>query len=246
MLKMHDAVGTEELVIKTSGNGGMSSKISSRLATSAQKRELVKVTKEQLKAQIEAQVRAAYEKAAANTRQELAEPQDWWELFAVGPIQAPAGFYGVTPPPLLPHRVIRVGEEAFIVTILILNPFPLMVPPAGLIPADVLSNFGLPFTLEYHTCDTTNCVKGPDNLNVTHTGTLIPGQFIYVDILDFVAEKAGCIFETNICGRILGCEGITAPPFAGFVRWVADVDADLFFGSPGLEFDNPVRFMVYE
>jgi hypothetical protein len=93
-------------------------------------------------------------------------------------------------------------------------------------------------------------VKGPANLNVTHEGHLYPGHFFYIDLLHFVAEREGCIFETNICGRILGCEYegryCTSPPFAGFVRWVADIDEDLFLGSPGLEFDNPVRFMVYE
>ncbi len=253
----------EDLVVKTSGNGGVASrlktataereviaKVSSKLAAPAAKSVQAKVTAEQLKAQIEARLRAAYEKAAAKVQPELAEPKDWWDLYAIGPIQPGAGYYGVDPPPFEPNRVIRVGEEAYIATILILNPFPLSVPPAGLIPAEVLSNFCLPYTIEYHTCDTTNCVKGPANLNVTHEDHLYPGVFFYVDLLHFVAEKEGCIFETNICGRILGCEyegrKCVAPPFAGFVRWVADIDEDLFLGSEYLEFDNPVRFMVYE
>jgi hypothetical protein len=256
----------EELVIKTGGNGGVSSKVKAgtldrevvnRIGSKveAETRALVKVTAEEVKVQLEAQLQAAYEKAASTPRKEVAEPLFWWDLYAIGPIQPDAGFYGVTPPPFLPHRVIRAGEEAYIATILILNPFPLPVPPYGLVPSDILSNFCLPYKIEYHTCDTTNCTKGPANLNVTHEGHFVPGHFIYVDILHFKAERAGCIFETNICARILGCEykdkygrtiECTAPPFAGFARWIVNLDPDLLFGAPLFEFDNPVRFMVYE
>ncbi|MCI0388269.1 MAG: hypothetical protein MOB07_05835 [Acidobacteria bacterium] len=208
-------------------------------------------TAEDIAVIVEARLHAAYQEALTTQRPELAEPYGWWDLFAIGPIQPGAGYYGVDGPPFLPHRVIRKGEKAYIVTILILNPFPLKVPPYGLIPCEVLSNFCLPFKLDYHTCDTTYCTRGPENLNVCHEGQLKPGKCFYVDVLCFEAEKEGCIFETNICGRILGCHDeygkeCTAPPFAGFVRWVKDIDKDLFLGSPGLEFDNPVRFMVYD
>jgi hypothetical protein len=209
-----------------------------------------KLTAADVKANLEKQLRAAYEKALTKPRAQIAEPLFWWEIFALGPIQAGAQ---LVPPatflssPLLPGKVIRKGETGFIVTFFILNPFPLPQDPL-IIPSDFLSVFSLPFEIDYHTCNGTTCEPAGANLNVKHTGNLVPGQFFYVDVLEFVAEDPGCIFETNICARILGCDGKTpnASPFAGFARTTINVDPELFFPTPLLEFDNPVRFMVYE
>lgn len=209
-----------------------------------------KLTAADVKAQLEKQLRAAYEKALITPRAQLAEPLFWWEIFSIGPIQPGAQ---LVPPdtflgsPLLPGKVIRNGESAFIATVIILNPFPLPQDPL-IIPCDFLSVFSLPFEVDYHTCNLTTCEPAGANLNVKNTGALVPGQCFYVDVLEFKADEAGCLFETNICARILGCDGKTpnASPFAGFARTTINIDPELFFPTPLLEFDNPIRFMVYE
>lgn len=209
----------------------------------------MEVDEETLKASIEARLQSALEEARAK-QLEVAEPLNWWEIYAIGPIQPGAG---LVPPssffdrPLLPNKVIRVGEYAYIATVLILNPFPLPQDP-NIIPSDYLSIWGLPYTVEYHTANVTSVKAGPADLNVKHTGHLVAGQSYYVDVLRFRAQDEGCVFETNICVRILDCSGNepSASPFAGFARTTANIDPELFFPTQGLEFDNPLRFMVYE
>ncbi len=209
-----------------------------------------KPTAADVKAQLEKQLQAAYEEALTKPRAQLAEPLFWWEIYSIGPIQVGAQ---LVPPatfldsPLLPGKVIRNGESAFIATVIVLNPFPLPQDPL-IIPRDFLSVFSLPFEVDYHTCNLTTCEPAGANLNVKNTGALVPGQTFYVDVMEFTADEAGCLFETNICARILGCDGKTpnASPFAGFARTTINIDPELFFPTPVLEFDNPIRFMVYE
>ena len=208
------------------------------------------VTAEDVKAALEAKLQSALEEARARQPQ-IAEPLNWWEIYSVGPIQPGAG---LVPPssffdsPLLPNKVIRAGQTAYIATVIILNPFPLVQDP-NIIPSDYLSIWGLPYSVEYHTANVTDVKSGPADLNVKHTGMhLVPGQSYYVDILEFTARDEGCVFETNICARILGCDGYqpSASPFAGFARTTVNLDPELFFPTQELEFDNPLRFMVYE
>jgi hypothetical protein len=86
--KTQELVGLEELVIKNgNGNREVVSKVnkSGQLAETASP-SLVEVTDEEVKAAIEAQLQAAYEKALATARKEDAEPYGWWDLYAIGPI----------------------------------------------------------------------------------------------------------------------------------------------------------------
>src|SRR5262245_23499808 len=82
------------------------------------------VTAADVQAQIEARLQAALDEMLATPRDEIAEPLNWWDLYGAGPYQVAAR---LTPPlnpaPLLPHQVIRVGEKAFIATVIWLNPF---------------------------------------------------------------------------------------------------------------------------
>jgi hypothetical protein len=196
-----------------------------------------------VKARVEALVKTALDEAMARARPERAEPEDWWNLFAIGPIQAIS-----VPSPLLPHSVIKVGETAFVVTVLFLNPF-LVIPP-GTTPGDVLSNFALPYEVQYQTGNLTTWSLGQADMNVVHNGasfTLIPGQYAYVDVLGFTANTPG-LYEMNISARILGAAPphINAPQFAGFARAVVDIDSDLFLQPPpGLQFEVPIRFQIY-
>src|SRR5262249_44793253 len=124
------------------------------------------VSADDVRAQIEAQVKSAYDEAMARITQEVAEPQGWWNLYGIGPIQA----FGV-PWPLPPHQVIKVGETAFVATVMVLNPFLTLAP--GLTPLSVLSNFALPYEVRYQTGNLTTWSLGPGSLNVVHSG---PGQ----------------------------------------------------------------------
>lgn len=210
--------------------------------------ELKQVTAEDVKAHVEAMVKSALDEAImvrnAQTSAEIAEPEGWWNLFAIGPLQ----LIGI-PAPLLPHQVIKVGETAFVATILYLNDFWILQP--GTTPADVLSNFALPYEVRYQTGNLTTWALGPANLNVTHTGpgfNLVPGVNFYVDVLQFVAAQVG-LYEMNISARILGATPAfaNAPQFAGYARAVFDIDPELFIRpAPGLQFDIPIRFQVYQ
>lgn len=211
------------------------------------------ITPEDVKARVEKELQAALEKARTMPRAQLAEPLYWWDIYAfvVQPdaqLVPPASFFDG---PLLPNQVIRVGDKAFIVSVLILNPFRLPQDP-NIIPCDFLSQFSLPYEIDYHTCNATECKKGPANQNAKHSGCLVPRQCFYVDVLEFTAQEEGCIFETNVCARILGCgdcgngEQQLAPPFAGFARTTFNLDPDLFFPAPFVEYNNPLRYMVYK
>ena len=204
------------------------------------------VTAEDVKAKAEAELQAALDAARAMPRDQLAEPLYWWEIYALGPVQ-----FGPLVPPgtfldrdLQPGRIIRLGESAFLVSVLLLNPFPLPQDP-GIIPCDFLTPFQLPYRIEYHTINVDNLTSLG---TVVHEGYLYPGQCYYVDVLEITPSDPGCIFETNICARILDCHKSTpsASPFAGFARSIINLDPELFLPTTFLEFDNPVRYMVYE
>jgi hypothetical protein len=208
-----------------------------------QQSSMESMASDDVQAQIEARVKSALDEAMLRYQPEIAEPQGWWNLYAIGPIQS----IGV-PGPLLPHQIIKVGETAFVGTILFLNPF-LVVSP-GVTPASILSNFALPYEVRYQTGNLTTWTIGPANLNVVFSGpgfNLVPGVNFYVNILSFTATTPG-LYEMNISARLLGATPpyVNAPQFAGYARAVIDIDPDLFISpAPGLQFDQPIRFEVY-
>jgi len=198
-------------------------------------------TADDIKAMIEARVKSALDEAMQRERPEIAEPEGWWNLFALGPIQ-PIAING----PLLPHQVIKVGEPAFIATVVFLNPF-LVVQP-GLTAADILSNFALPYEVRYQAGNLTTWTLGQADMNVVHGGlNLIPGVFAYVDVCAITGTTPG-LYEMNVSARLLGATPpfVNAPQFAGYARAVVDFDPDLFISpAPGLQFDQPIRFQIY-
>ena len=214
----------------------------------ASESELDQMTAMDVKVQIEAVVKSALDEAkmrrAARPLTEVAEPEGWWNLYAIGPIQ-PIGIPG----PLLPHQVIKVGETAFVATILFLNDFLILTP--GTTAADVLSNFALPYEVRYQTGNLTSWTLGQADMNVVHSGAgfnLIPQVNVYIDILQFTASVPG-LYEMNVSARLLGATSpfANAPQFAGYARAVVDIDPDLFISpAPGFQFDLPIRFQVYE
>jgi hypothetical protein len=216
--------------------------------TVASAQELYRMTDADVKAQVEAIVKSALDEARmrrqARTMAEIAEPEGWWDLYAIGPIQ----FTGI-PDPLLPHQVIKVGEKAYVITVLVLNDFLILSP--GTTAADVLSNFALPYEVRYQTGNLTTWSLGQTDMNVVHSGAgfnLVPQVNFYVDVLEITASRAG-LCEMNISARILGATSpfANAPQFAGYARAVLDLDADLFASpTPGFQFDLPIRFQIYE
>jgi hypothetical protein len=209
---------------------------------------LASLTAEDVKAQIEVQVKTKLQRIlTAPAQPEIAEPLNWWDIYAFGPFQVgaetvpPSGFAG----PLLPHQVIRTGEQAYVATVLILNPVGPTIPTS----LDILSNFALPYEVEYATGDLKRWQPGPASLQHTSWGDLIPGVGVYVDVFNFVAQDPG-LYEMNICARIFGCHKNPAPPFSGFATWVYDPDQDYLGsligrGGPGFYHKAPVRFQVY-
>ena len=206
-----------------------------------QESEVVRTAADDVRAEIEARVKRALDEAMARPRQQIAEPEGWWNLYALGPIQLTG-----SPGPVLPHQVIKVGETGYVATVMFLNPFHILSP--GISAADVLSSFALPYEIQYQTGNLTTWTLGPANLNVLSGGwNLIPGSYFYVDVLGFTATTPG-LYEMNISARILGATPpyTSAPQFAGYARSVVDFDADLFLNpAPGFQFDVPVRFQVY-
>ncbi len=210
-------------------------------ARALQEVQAPRTTEDDVRAEVEARVKKALDEALAKGGPEIAEPEGWWNLYALGPIQ-PIGIPG----PVLPHQIIKAGEQAYVATVMYLNPFHFLSP--GTTAADVLSNFALPYEIQYQTGNLTTWTLGPGSMNVVHGGSnLIPGQIFYVDILGFTATTPG-LYEMNVSARLLGATPpyASAPQFAGYARAVVDFDADLFLGSaPGLQYDFPIRFQVY-
>jgi hypothetical protein len=194
------------------------------------------LTAEDVRARAEAEVEAAYQQRMAEVSPEQAEPDQWWDVAALGPIQL------VSPgAPLLPHQIIKVGEQAFIVAVVLLNPFlPL---PGGTNAGDVLSNFALPLEVQYQAGNLTTWSLGQADMQAVHTQNLVPGQYFYVDVLPITGSTPG-LYEMNISSRLLGAAppDINAPQFAAFATTVFGLDSPGLFGPapPG-----PMRFQIY-
>jgi len=198
---------------------------------------------EDIKVFWENRVQSTLKEVAQTPSEELAEPLYCWEVFGLGPYQF-AGTWPWSGPSFRPNRIIRVGEKAYIVTVVYLNPnFP--APPL-ISCCTTLTNFAAKIQLGYHTCNTQTCTPAePSAMHIIQTK---PGQCVYIDVLEFTPQQEACLYETNICARILNCRDAAVAPYAAFVRWVVDFDSDLFIGpaSPHLSFDRPIRYMVYK
>jgi hypothetical protein len=164
---------------------------------------------------------------------ELAGPQNFWDIFAVGPYQDPA---------LQPSRVIEVNEQATIRTYVYLNPF-FPLPYPGQNACDIITGFGASIELNYITSNLQTMQPVPE-LSYSYCIPTTPGQCWYWHDWVFTPQRSACIYETNICCRICNCNNRYIQQYSGFARWIQDLDYDLVFGSPGLTFDQPIRFMV--
>jgi len=205
-------------------------------STGVEEREI-----EDLKSQLDAKMQAAYEEFVSTMSPQEAEPHYWWDLYAYGPVQPGAQMGHTFGGPLLPHQVIRVGERAYVATILLLNPF---FPPFGPSAAEVLSNFALPYEVRYNTGELTRWQPAGASLQHVSNGNFTPGQSWAFDIFRFRGREEG-LFEMNISARIFGCDRNIAPPFAGYATRVGDIDRDIFGTGPRIKTEEKVRFQIY-
>lgn len=192
----------------------------------------IEVSADEVRAAIEAQIQAAYEEAMARGVPQTAGPALWWDMYAYGPFKAP-----LAPFPA-PHQIVRLGETVFVASILYLNQaYP--SPTA----AEVLATFGMPYTISWDTNNVTNLSKEV-SLSGSRTSNFVPGQAWYVDVIELKPEHEG-IHELNLRGRITGCNGELAPPFAGYATLVYEFDSSLFSLGSHSRYQGPVRFDVY-
>jgi len=212
-----------------------SSPVMEKMAAAAESGLAYQRTADDIKAEIEARLQAQLDRALASERPERAELENWWDIFAIGPIQP------ITAPPVQPHCVIKAGELAFVVSVLVLNPFlPLPGPTDA---ATLLSNFGLPFEVQFQTSNITAMVPAGTD---TQASNFSAGQFFYVNVSLLPTGTPG-MYETNILARIEGANvPVSAPQFGGFATAILDIDNPGLFGpGPAVNFLQTVKYMVY-
>jgi len=122
------------------------------------------------------------------------------------------------------NAVIKVGEKAYVLALMLLNPFQAL--PGGTNAGDVLSNFALPYEIQYQAGNLTNWTLGQPDMQAVHAGNLVPGQYFYVDVLAFTGSQPG-LYEMNISARLLGAAppDVSAPQFGAFATTVFSLDA---------------------
>lgn len=192
----------------------------------------INVDVDEMRQVLEDQLQAAYDELMATATPQTAGPALWWDMYAYGPFKAPV------PPFPAPNEVVRLGETVYVASILYLNRF--YPYPSS---ADVLSNFALPYTIAWDTNNVTTFAK-ETALSGSFTKHFKPGKAWYVDVIAITPEHEG-IHELNLRGRITGCEGELAPPFAGYATLVYEFDSSLFTPGMHTRYQGPVRFSVY-
>jgi hypothetical protein len=222
------------------------------------------MTVDTVKALVDARVKEAIDEGSRRPRQEIAEPQEWWNIWATGPFQvvAPGG-------PLQPHKVIKIGEKFYIAVVIWFSP--LIMTPGGPSVCDLITNLGCRIRIDCCTIDLCRVVSAGqfncDNVLID----LVPGQCYYTYVFEYTANPGteSCLYEQNICVRVIGCPTNAAPQLAGFASAVFDFDPDLFYPTvpppvpvtppvptptpptpapgrpPGWRFMEGIRFMIY-
>lgn len=226
------AVKAKEEVTVRRGDEGSAVREAEEVVESA----MAETTVEDVKAMVEAQLQSAYEKAAAQQQQEIAEPEGLfrWDVLGFGPLQFPVSTFPGAPP-YLPHQVIRVGESFFVATILLFGPAF----------TSILTPFRVPYEITYDTGEKKKWAEADPSLETTGTGNLIPGQPFVVNVVRFTPRQAG-LYEMNICARILDCYQRGTPPFSGFARRIQKIEPLLFQPQPLVGFDHGMLFQVYD
>jgi hypothetical protein len=198
-------------------------------------------TGESLKSQILLQVQTAYAEYQAKPKIEAAGPENWWDLYLIGPYQP--GAMAVPPAPIgvgpqLPHRIIRTGETFWFITVLFLNPSY----PAGISACNLLSSMACPYQINYYSGSLQNWAPAPYNTVVNGTFSPTAGCF-YVDWVGFQAQRPDLI-EMNVTAKIMNCNNVPLPDFGGFATAVYQFSSGIFGPGEGFSFNVGSRFLI--
>lgn len=176
-------------------------------------------------------------------------PEDW-EIFAFGPYQ--------TPEDLMPGRIIKEGEKAYIAIVVWMNESM----------CRVVTTHGDKIELNIFTSDTQR-MQSVEVLNHYCCIQTVLNHCWYVYVWELTPPREACIYETNICARLCNCSNVPLSDYAGFVRHVFNFDPESLWPPPpaevlpddfplddwprrprrrgrGWEFDRPIRYMVYD
>ena len=196
----------------------------------------------QLESQMLAEFQAAYDKYQGQAKAEMAAPHRWWDIYLRGPFQPGATTMPPRPigsGPLLPHRVIRVGETFYFTVVLYLNPDY----PSGLSACNLLTSMGCPYEINFFSGSLQSW--GPAPYNDTLTGSFTPNGCWFYRSVGFRAQRPDLV-EMNVNARIMNCGGAPLPHFGGFATAVELFDSSMFGPGPGFSFNIGARFMITE
>jgi hypothetical protein len=169
----------------------------------------------------------------------------WWNILVLGPFQAVAPLG-----PFRPSKIIRTGEDAYMIVVLWRNPVPL---PGGPNPSAAQIMASYEWEVRGETINLSDVTNGPDLTPVTGTfgGGFIDAFVMPIPSGTFPAPAEGrpLLYELNFVMDIKGV-GPGLPPFAGYATWVFDPDTEPPFlfvpeAPAGLQHDVPVRFLIY-
>jgi len=206
------------------------------------------ITEEDLIGMAEQWMQGQVERAMAQVTEEMAEPRPWWDVYVLGPFQTMAPYPG----PLAPHQVLKVGQQARIVTVVYLNRITNVIATPPTTACAFLTSFGIiPYTVNVQTGNksTWALAAGP-GLQASQNGVLAPfGRCSFFNVFTFTPTTVG-LHEMTVTARV-GPVG-SAAPFGAYGTWIYDPDADyvlpgaLVAGLPLIHYGSPVIFHVYE
>ena len=203
--------------------------------------ETVDEVKVALEGMILSDVRAAYNAYTAEPKAEAAAPENWWDIYLIGPYQFGAGSVPPVPlggGPLLPHRVIRKGETFWFATVLYLNP----AFPTGISACNLLTTMACPYQIKYYSGSLSMWSPASYNTVVNNSFDPLHGCF-YVDLVSFQAQQPDLI-EMNVTAQIMNCNKLPLPYFGGFASAVYQFNSGIFGPSEGFSFNVGARFLI--
>lgn len=209
-----------------------------------------------------AMVQNTQRQRAGEVSAELAEPiaqfgglpYEFFDLIAVGPFQ-PVGSG-----PFRPNRIIRAGEQAFVIAAVWRNPAPLGFTPGNPSAAEVMA--GQSFTIRGQTVDVNNVTNGPDLGPVSGTfGAGFVSFFVLpIPTLSVPPDGAPRLLDITLTIDVRSV-ALGLPPFAGYAsQWLQLDQAPPFVFpfiplvggpvvvpglNPGFVRDIPLRVMIY-
>lgn len=227
-----------------------------REATKEQMQEEVKVKKapaveeavapsiEEARASIEARIRSMQDEIEARLPElqqagqiEFAELIPWWDLFVIGPLQAP--------PFAQPSNVISLGEPALVATIVVVNPLNILPGPTS--PLVIMAGANAEAEIKYRTGNLDTWTSTDPNIDSV---VPITGVFNF-DIQAFTPSTVG-VRDLSVSARIT-TPGPGTWPFGGHASLLFNFDSEpvlSLFGfpaaTPGFTNRIPLRFSVYQ